>query len=58
VNNLPKCKMEKLPKLTTLLESTLKKKNLKINTEDIEMPINPETQETDGVAFIKMANEE
>jgi len=58
VNNLPKCKEEKLPKLKTLLESTLSKKKLKINTEDIDIPINPETQETDGVAFIKMANEE
>lgn len=31
---------------------------MKVNPEDIDIPINPTTQETDGVAFIKMSNEE
>jgi len=58
INNLPKCKEEKIAKLATLIESTLKKKALKIELNDIEIPINEETQETDGVAFIKMKDEE
>lgn len=58
INNLPKCKEEKIPKLVSLLEATIKKKNLKINDGDIDIPINPDTQETDGVAFVKMSNEE
>jgi hypothetical protein len=58
VNNLPKCKEDKIAKLVTLIESTLKKKLLKIDPADIEIPINEATGETDGVAFVKMANEE
>jgi hypothetical protein len=30
INNLPKCKEDKIPKLVVLIESTLGKKNLKI----------------------------
>ena len=58
INNLPKCKEDKIAKLVTLVESTLKKKQLKIEAADIEIPINQETGETDGVAFIKMKDEE
>jgi len=58
INNLPKCKEDKIAKLVTLIESTLKKKQLKIDPADIEIPINEETSETDGVAFIKMKDEE
>lgn len=58
INNLPKCKEDKIAKLVTLIESTLKKKQLKIEAPDIEIPINNETGETDGVAFIKMKDEE
>ena len=58
INNLPKCKEDKIGKLVTLIETSIKKKNLKVTSEDIEIPINPETQETDGVAFVKMSNEE
>ena len=58
INNLPKTKEEKLPKLVALIETSLKKKNLKVNPEDIDIPINPATNETDGVAFCKMSNEE
>lgn len=58
INNLPKCKEDKLPKLLTLIEASLKKKNLKVNPGDIDIPINPATQETDGVAFVKLSNEE
>jgi len=58
INNLPKCKEDKLPKLITLIETSLKKKNLKVDPADIDIPINPTTGETDGVAFVKMSNEE
>lgn len=58
INNLPKCKEDKIAKLVTLIESTLKKKNLRIDPADIEIPINEATGETDGVAFVKMTNEE
>jgi translation initiation factor 3 subunit B len=58
INNLPKCKEEKLPKLITLIETSLKKKNLKVEPADIDIPINPATSESDGVAFVKMSNEE
>jgi hypothetical protein len=58
INNLPKCKEDKLPKLITLIETSLKKKNLKIEPADIDIPINPKTEETDGVAFVKMQNED
>ena len=40
INNLPKCKEDKIAKLVTLIESTLKKKQLKIEPADIEIPIN------------------
>jgi len=30
INNLPKCKEDKLPKLITLIETSLNKKNLKV----------------------------
>jgi len=58
INNLPKCKEAKIPKLVTLIASTLAKKNLTIAEEKVSIPINPETQETDGVAFVEMNNEE
>jgi hypothetical protein len=43
INNLPKCKEDKLPKLITLIETSLKKKNLKVDPADIDIPINPAT---------------
>ncbi len=43
INNLPKCKEDKVPKLVTLIETSLKKKNLKVTPEDIDIPINPAT---------------
>lgn len=58
VNNLPKAKEEKIPKLKAIFEKAIQKKNLKVAEEDIDIPINPDTEETDGVAFIKMSNEE
>jgi hypothetical protein len=36
----------------------LGKKNIKLEEADIDIPINPDTKKTDGVAFIKMKNEE
>lgn len=58
INNLPKCKAEKIPKLVALIESTLKKKKLNVEPEDIEIEIDPSTNETFGVAYINMKNEE
>jgi translation initiation factor 3 subunit B len=58
INNLPKCKAEKIPKLVTLIEATLKKKSLHFDEDAIDIPINGATEETDGVAFVKMRNEE
>ena len=45
-------------KLITLITKTLNTKGLKIDDADVDIPINPSTDETDGVAFVKMANEE
>jgi len=58
INNLPKCKEDKIPKLVALIESTIKKKHLKIEEGAIDIPINKATDETDGVAFVRMSNEE
>lgn len=58
INNLPKCKEDKIPKLVALIESTIKKKHLKIEEGAIDIPINTATDETDGVAFVRMSNEE
>jgi RNA recognition motif-containing protein len=58
VNNLPKCEEEKIPKLVQLIETSLTKSNLHLAQTDIEIPINPETQKTDGVAFVRMKNED
>jgi len=58
INNLPQADESKVPKLLTLIESTLAKKGLKIEQGDIDIPINPETKVSDGVAFVKMKNEE
>lgn len=58
INNLPKCKEDKVAKLVALISKTLSQKNLNVADSDIEIPINPDTQETDGVAFVHMANEE
>ena len=58
INNLPKCKEDKISKLHALISKTLSQKNLNVQDSDIEIPINPATNETDGVAFVRMANEE
>lgn len=58
INNLPKCKPEKVPKLVTLIESTLKKKNLRVEPDNIDIPLDESTGETYGVAFVQMSNEE
>jgi len=58
INNMPKVSQEKLPKLVGLIGTTLNKKKLTVEEENIDIPINPETNTTDGVAFIKMRNEE
>ena len=58
INNLPKIPAEKIPKLVMVIQKSLQKKNLKIEDSAIEMPINPDTNETDGVAFVQMKNED
>ncbi len=58
INNLPKCTQDKVPKLIALILKTLNQKSLKVEESDIQIPINTATNETDGVAFVKMANEE
>jgi len=58
INNLPKCEEAKVAKLNDLIKKTLQKQNLFIKDEDIDMPIEPASEKTFGVAFIKMNNEE
>lgn len=58
INNMPKVGEDKLPKLVGLIGTTLNKKKLQVEEEAIDIPINKETGKTDGVAFIKMRNEE
>lgn len=43
INNLPKCKEDKIAKLENLIEQTIKKKHLKIEEGAIDIPINPAT---------------
>ena len=58
INNLPKCKEDKVSKLITLITKTLGQKGLKVDDADVDIPINSATEETDGVAFVKMKDEE
>lgn len=58
INNLPKCKEEKVAKLVTLITKTLNQKGLKVEDSSVDIPINPQTSETDGVAFVTMKDEE
>jgi hypothetical protein len=58
ISNLPKTEESKVDKLKGILIKALSAKHYKMNSEDIEMPINEETQKTDGVAFVKITNED
>ena len=58
INNLPKCKEAKVPKLVTLITNTLVKKHLTVEEDAIDIPLDPNTEETYGVAFVRMNNEE
>ena len=58
INNLPKCAEEKIVKLKGLIIKSSSKQNLNIAEEDIDIPIDEEQNETYGVAFIRMKNEE
>lgn len=58
INNLPKCDEAKAKKLIALLIKLYQKKNVNIDESNINMPLNPETQMTDGVAFILASSEE
>ena len=48
---------EKLPKLYALVKKPLAKREIDLDDEDIEIPLD-EKGATCGVAFVKMANEE
>ena len=59
INNMPVCKEEaKVDKLKALVIKAMDKSDLKVSADDIDMPFDPETNQTYGTAFIKMANEE
>ena len=58
INNLPKCAEEKIAKLKGLIIKASTKQNLNVKEENIEIPIDGTTNETFGVAFIEMNNEE
>lgn len=58
INNLPKCGEEKVAKLKGLIIKASSKQNLNVTEETIDIPIDPATNETFGVAFIQMNNEE
>ena len=58
INNLPKTTEEKLPKLVTLIQQSIEKSKMRVDPADIQIPINPETEKTDGVAFVKMSSED
>ena len=44
--------------MKAIVIKTFKSKNIIVSEDDIDIPMNPETKKTDGVAFIKMSSEE
>lgn len=58
INNLPKCSEEKVAKLKGLIIKASGKQNMNVTEETIDIPVDPATKETFGVAFIQMNNEE
>jgi len=58
INNLPKCEEKKVDKLKGMIIKASTKQNLVVTEESIDIPMDPATNETYGVAFIRMNNEE
>lgn len=58
INNLPKCEEAKVSKLKSMIIKASAKQNLVMTEDSIDMPMDPATSQTFGVAFIKMKNEE
>jgi hypothetical protein len=59
INNMPICKEEaKVEKLKALVVKGLKKSELSVEEDKINVPFDPETNQTFGTAFVEMANEE
>ena len=58
INNLPKCEENKIDKLKGMIIKASQKQNLNVTEESIDIPIDPSTNQTFGVAFIRMNNEE
>lgn len=58
INNLPKCEEAKVSKLKGMIIKSSAKQNLTVTEDSIDMPMDPATSQTYGVAFIKMKNEE
>jgi translation initiation factor 3 subunit B len=58
ISNLPKAEEAKVDKLKGILTKALTAKHFKVANEDIDMPLDVETQKTEGVAFVKMSNED
>jgi len=52
INNLPKCEEAKVSKLKGLIMKTTTKQNLNVTEENIDIPVDPATNQTYGVAFI------
>ena len=58
INNLPKADESKIPKLKALIMKSTAQNNLGVQEENIDVPIDPETNKTFGVAYVRMNNEE
>ena len=58
INNLPICPEAKVPMLFALIKKVFSKREIEVTDDAIDIQLNPETNETFGVAFIKMGNEE
>jgi len=55
---MPKCEEKKVSKLKEIIIKASVKQNLSVKDDNIDVPIDPTTNMTFGVAFIKMNNEE
>ena len=55
---MPKTEERKVAKLKEIIIKASSKQNLSVKEENIDIPLDPETNQTFGVAFIKMNNEE
>ena len=56
INLLPQVEEAKMEKLNTFIKNSCIN-HFELKDEDIEMPMNPKTGKTFGVAFVKLENE-